>query len=319
MASVVFSLPGEQEFFALEGPEEEWRDPAQTGFLYQDFNSGKCFCIPSVEAKTVNDLNLAWQSEEQSAVSITKEVYLDRLHHLIDRLKKGDLQKLVFSRQYLQEHATFSIASFLQQLRSSYPASFIYALNSDQFGLWIGASPELLLKRRGRDYKTSSLAGTKAKGQGEWTIKEIEEQQLVTDFILEVLKEKNCNKIEINGPRTVNAGPVEHLKTSITFQSDSSIHTLLDHLSPTPAVCGIPRKESKEYILGHEGYDRQLYTGLIGYHSKDRSDVFVNLRCMKRLKNGLMLFLGGGITSRSNANDEWEETNLKAKTMLDLL
>jgi len=303
----------------LEGTEEEWRDAAQTGFLYQDFKSGKCFCIPSVEAKTVNDLNLAWQSEELADEVISKEEYLNRLQQLIESLKNAELQKLVFSRQYLQEMASFSIGTFLKKLRSSYPTSFIYALNSERFGLWLGASPELLLERRKDQYKTTSLAGTRALGKGEWTIKEIEEQQMVTDFIIEVLNEKECQNIDVSGPETVGAGPVEHLKTSITFQSTSSVLELLNSLSPTPAVCGIPREASKEYILEHEAHDRQLYTGLIGYHSKERSDLFVNLRCMKGLKKAVLLYLGGGITSRSNAVDEWEETNLKAKTMLDLL
>jgi isochorismate synthase len=95
---------------------------------------------------------------------------------------------------------------------------------------------------------------------------------------------------------------------------------LVEALHPTPAVAGQPKDEAIRYIKELEPHDREYYTGFLGPVTKDREmDLFVNLRCMKVTPEFLALYVGGGITLDSDPADEWEETRLKAESLLQIL
>ena len=186
-------------------------------------------------------------------------------------------------------------------------------------GCWIGASPELLLKENNQFIETVSLAGTKAK-EDDWTEKEYHEQQVVTDYIASTLKPYTAY-IDVDGPFSVNAGFFEHLKSYISAQLNdkTKLYDLLKALHPTPAVGGMPKDLSKDFILKNEGYDRSFYAGFMGYQNKIASEYFVNLRCAKIYSNKVNLYVGGGIMPDSVPEKEWHETELKSKTIGELL
>ena len=141
----------------------------------------------------------------------------------------------------------------LHVLRGKFKNAFVYLLinNTD---IWIGATPEVLLNANGRQAKTFSLAGTKLFNEF-FTEKEEHEQQLVTDFICSTL-ERNGAKPKVN-PRFESAfGKIKHLKTEIDFESNSLVD-IAEDLHPTPAVCGLPRNESKSLILELEPHSRE--------------------------------------------------------------
>lgn len=80
---------------------------------------------------------------------------------------------------------------------------------------------------------------------------------------------------------------------------------VLDELHPTSAVCGMPKHQALEFILAHEGYDRQFYSGFLGpVHMEGRSSLFVNLRCMQLAADYASLYVGGGITAQSDPASE---------------
>ena len=184
----------------------------------------------------------------------------------------------------------------------------------------MGASPELLIKKESAEYKTVSLAGTRTENTP-WTNKEIQEQQVVTDYITEIIRPFS-NFYEISKPYDLQAGKVIHLKSDITFslKQKFDLWSLLKQLNPTPAVCGIPMLKAKQLIAKLENHDRELYTGFIGPMGiNNHNSIFVNLRNMKICRNYLALFLGGGIMGDSNPIDEWEETENKSTTLLSNL
>src|SRR5699024_2965878 len=104
---------------------------------------------------------------------------------------------------------------------------------------------------------------------------------------------------------TVKAGQLFHLQSRISGQlkQDEALKTLLEALHPTPAVCGFPKQAAKEFILSHEPYNREFYAGFLGElntkekkirranrrnvenqayaQTKKKTELFVNLRCMK--------------------------------------
>ena len=87
-------------------------------------------------------------------------------------------------------------------------------------------------------------------------------------------------------------------------------------LHPTPAVCGLPKKEAFEFIQENEGYDRGFYAGYLGIDSQRRTkEYFVNLRSAEFCQNQIKIYVGGGVTAESNPQKEWEETELKSGTI----
>lgn len=223
------------------------------------------------------------------------------------------------------EDMTVNLKETFSELCKRNPDAFVFCFSTPQTGCWIGASPELLLKSSSGSLETVALAGTRPAGaHGEWDFKNIEEQQMVSDFIAEVLISHNL-KPEISFPHTRRAGKVEHLATKIQSTPDtplnrSQLNSLLNTLSPTPALCGTDRKNSLKIIEKYEGFSRGCYGGFCGpYISPENFSFFVTLRCCAVKEDSVAIFSGGGITLRSNPADEWEETEMKAATIRDSL
>ncbi|MDP4184710.1 MAG: chorismate-binding protein, partial [Bacteroidota bacterium] len=82
----------------------------------------------------------------------------------------------------------------------------------------------------------------------------------------------------------------------------------------------LPKNKSKEIILQTEKHDREFYSGFLGKIGvEQKTDLFVNLRCMKILPEHFQLFAGGGLTIDSECDKEWEETNQKIQTLLSVI
>jgi isochorismate synthase len=250
-----------------------------------------------------------------------KDSYLAAFQKIKHVLENGSFQKIILSRikKIPVEKTGLEIFNLLNAV---YKNTFNYIFSSPETGIWIGATPELLLKADGNVVSTVSLAGTKpSDGFSEWTQKEREEQKFVTDFILTAFQKNNIGEIISSKVYTAKAGPVEHLKTDIhgKTQDDKQIYSLLKNLHPTPATCGIPQSEARSKILEVESHQRKFYTGFIGIDSEDVKYYFVNLRCMKLQSGSAFLFVGGGITASSIAEREWTETERKAETLEKVL
>lgn len=235
----------------------------------------------------------------------------------ISELRAGHLEKVILSRV---NHLPFSghegIETLLASLSKAYPNALVYCMRTTDHGTWIGATPEILLSGDGSTWHTMALAGTKTNVQKPWTNKEIVEQAYVADFLSETLN--SCQIVhERSKLETVNAGPVFHLKTDFFFEANSSkAGIFLKAIHPTPAVCGVPVKTAKALIRKNEPHRRTCYTGFLGpVEASGSTSLFVNLRCMRVFGNRVALFLGGGLTSDSDPEHEWEETANKAKTL----
>ena len=191
-------------------------------------------------------------------------------------------------------------------------------------GLWMGASPERLISISQNKFKTMALAGTQRYINSInviWKEKECQEQQFVTDYILENIK-LSINAIQVSEAYTVQAGNLLHIRTDISgeLKSCSSLDNLVASLHPTPAVCGLPQKNAVKFISENETYDRSYYTGYLGeLNIENNVNLFVNLRCIQLINNTASIYIGGGITKDSNAKNEWKETVSKAEVMKKVL
>jgi len=256
----------------------------------------------------------------------------------VSAIRQKEFHKVVLSRtKELAYTDQFQPAKAFQKLAKAYAHAFVSLVNlPDQNELWLGASPESLVQQKSDGiFKTMSLAGTqKAKDNNgnlipkfdiRWGEKEIEEQALVSRYIIECFKKIRLREYLETGPKTVLAGNLYHLRTdfevdtnALNFPELSSV--MLRLLHPTSAVCGVPKIPSLRFLSEIEGYDRSFYSGFLGPVQVDGdSNLFVNLRTV-RLKNGMATFYAGaGITEDSIPEREWEETELKCDTLLKVI
>jgi len=247
-------------------------------------------------------------------------------------IERGEFQKVVPSRikttDLSENHDLIQI--FLDAC-NNYRNAFVSLVSSTQTGTWMGVSPETLISvDRENIFRTASVAGTQrfnpevSLAQVPWTQKEIEEQAFVSRYIINCFKKIRLREFEEIGPRTIKAANLIHLRTdyivdmnAVNFPQLGTV--MLDLLHPTSAVCGMPKEPALAFLQSHEDFDRRLYSGFLGPLNIDQeSHLFVNLRCMQIFGDKVVLYAGAGITSDSIPEKEWEETEVKMETLLNL-
>ncbi len=275
------------------------------------------------EEKICRKENQPVQSIETSQL---KQVYQQAFEEFIEPLHKRHFQKLVLSRSAQTDLPEgFSALETFVRACNSYPRMMISLCHTPVTGTWLGSTPEIILSGQQNEWHTVALAGTMTIQNEviptEWSHKNQEEQALVSNYIRNILKNFGC-KVSENGPYTARAGHLVHLKTDFSFQfkTPELIGQLLTELHPTPAVCGLPKKDAYAFIPCHEGYDREYYSGIIGWlDPMNDTTLYVNLRCMHIQDTTATLYAGGGILPQSTPDTEWEETMFKMNTMQNIL
>jgi isochorismate synthase len=269
-------------------------------------------------------------SEHSDAVScdISKADYLKLLNKLIARIKAEKFDKVIISRTIsVKISQSFTIGNLLMKLKEKVDSAFVYLVSLPGIGIWVGGTPELLLVKKNGAYHTVSLAGTVPINGGrheiKWSAEMKREQQIVTDFIADRLKYFRIENYSQTGPVTEYAGNVAHLKTTFELSGDKidkQLTSFIDAIHPGPAISGFPKETAKEYILNNEKHRREYYCGFLGnWKIENDLRLFVNIRCMKILADRVIIYVGGGITSSSVPESEWEETNHKAKLLLSVI
>jgi isochorismate synthase len=266
---------------------------------------------------------------DEKFLESSHSLYFNQVSEMIRDLKQAKLDKVILSRiQILKGMGRKQAADAFLKLSEAYNSAFVSFVSIPNVGNWIGASPETLLSSNENGIETVALAATQKLGKQKleeisWEKKEREEQAFVSLYIDKVLASHQLRGYKRTGPLTVQAGNVVHLKTTYQLPADlnfSQLSALVQDLHPTPAICGLPKKKAIELIREIEKHDREYYAGYLGpIETSGSFSLFVNLRSMKVLDNQMALFVGGGITADSIPEKEWEETCLKAQTLLNVI
>lgn len=304
------------------------------GFVVNSFNSELKFLYPTEKCTQLSTENDFEKTEfnsnlDNNYLEESKQNFETLVSNAVTEITKGTCNKIVVSRKEIKTISSFDLVETFQKLVQFYPTAFKYCVFHPEIGLWIGATPEQLLKVCDNSIETVALAGTKMKDEihQDWGEKEVIEQQLVTDYILESLEPFIAEK-SVSKPYTHQAGNLLHIKTDISakMEDKSQLGEVLKVLHPTPAVCGFPKVKAKDFILENEDYNREFYAGFLGelnYEAEnlecENSDLFVNLRCMKIENNIANIYVGCGITKDSNPELEFFETVNKSKTIKKVL
>lgn len=282
----------------------------------------------------ISEERTASSSETELKESISAhDIYAEDFECFHRELEKGTFRKIVLARKATLRLADKDFEKLFMKACRMYPRLFVALVYTPQSGMWLMATPEILLKGEQGKMQTMSLAGTQKAEPSrtiadypiegvEWSLKNREEQQYVTDYIEDCIRAFS-DDYQLNGPYTTMAANLYHLRTDITFllRDEGKLGDVILTLYPTPAVCGIPKDEARQFILQHEHQSRKYYSGFVGPISpQGKTHLFVSLRCMNILPEGICeLYAGGGLLKESEMEKEWKETEAKMQTIRRVL
>tara|TARA_A100001015_G_scaffold62367_1_gene68746 strand:+ start:610 stop:1680 length:1071 start_codon:yes stop_codon:yes gene_type:complete len=318
LSLVVFRYPNETQLTAFLDHNQSPKP--KTKFVVSHFESSKHFSIyPDQSLHTdflVDEIpsqskQLEWHDLEQKQKNHTSLII-----KAINSMQQSPLNKVVLATALECNGLSKSPIDYFKKILSQYKNTFNYLLFHPKYGLWMGATPERLITMQQSHLTTMALAGTRHLGSSSWGVKEKEEQGFVVNEIVNTLRKyTSYASIQYADAKTIRAGQLEHLQTTITAELTISPLEAANALHPTPAVGGVPKEMALDFIKTHEQLDRSLYAGFLGVIDQDQTELYVNLRCMTIQDYKALVYVGGGITKKSNPQDEWQEVMDKANTM----
>ena len=259
--------------------------------------------------------------------------YEEAVQRAVERIRAGGLDKVVLARE-VRVHAAGPIdpAPILDALRGAFPGCYCYCVGTPELA-FVGASPELLVRRDGERAQTVALAGTTRRSAdpavddhlGEQLLrsdKDRGEQRIVTERIERALDPVSLWVAAADEPVLVKVQNVQHLATPIRAQLAEPIPVLelAGRLHPTPAVGGEPNAVAQPLIPALEGLDRGWYAGAIGWTDlAEDGELCVALRCALLRDDLARLYAGCGIVADSDPAAELAETEVKLQALLPLL
>ncbi|PWU20336.1 MAG: isochorismate synthase, partial [Candidatus Rokuibacteriota bacterium] len=245
----------------------------------------------------------------------------------------GDLRKLVLAREVTVRAGTpFRPAAVFDALRSAYPSCYCFCVGTPD-AAFVGASPELLVRRAGAVVSTVALAGSTRRSAdpavddhlGERLLhsaKDLVEHRIVVRTIERSLGAHSVWVTAAEDPSLVRVANIQHLGTPIRAQlaEPRSAIELAGALHPTSAVGGEPWERARPLVPALEQLDRGWYAGPVGWmDSTEDGEFCVALRCA--LLNGTVshCYAGVGIVADSDPEDELAETEVKLQAVLPAL
>ena len=254
------------------------------------------------------------------------------------RIRANEFQKVVLARSLIVDaERELDAKQLLWRLRAVDPDCYAFAtlpFGAPPGAILVGASPELLVSRHGRDVRATPLAGS-AQRFGDASRdrvssdklfrseKEREEHRVVVEDVGHVLG-AFCDELEHpHEPELLGTANVWHLATPFRGRLHDprvSVLELVAALHPTPAVCGTPRGEAREALAELEPIDRGAYAGPVGWvDANGDGEWAIALRCAEITGKTARLFAGAGIVADSVPEAEVDETERKFRALLDAL
>lgn len=254
--------------------------------------------------------------------------FCSRVDDLVGAIATGSLQKVMAAREVRLHFASaVDPVATVSALAEQAPECqrFLFRWGDTAF---VGATPERLLRRRGRALETEALAGSidvdaeSPERQLEASLKELEEHQLTVAAIQRSL-DPVCEEVRLpNRPAVHRLKHLLHLRTQIqaTLRAETHVLDLVERLHPTPAVGGVPTAAALDWIASREPFDRGWYAGAVGWlDAHGDGDFNVALRSGLVRGQNTRLYAGAGIVRGSLSSAEYDETKLKLAAMLSSL
>jgi len=304
------------------------------------FANGETWLVKEVGAAPLDEIITTFVEPVQEVQSVrsihfdpTPEEYAHKVALAVEILRRKELDKVVLARSVSGTvPTTIDVAAIIQRLKSREPLCTLYSMPISDGFRYVGASPELLVKREGATVTSHPLAGTIALPANvapddyqQWLLgssKNLHEHAVpVTEVV-------NClagffDHVEADPtPSIVTLRTLAHLGTWVRAYAENEVDSpdaleVLKLLHPTAAVCGIPREDATTTISQLEGRDRGNYAGPVGWidHRGD-GEWWIGIRGVLVRNNEFEAWAGAGIVSESDPSSEREETKAKLASVL---
>jgi menaquinone-specific isochorismate synthase len=341
--------------FTVEHSDNEWKDFKDSDWfipefvfiekpgnqrLFYNFLNGTSSAKKQIENFS-NRLGLFLNSENKNEAKTLKVLSAKGLSpkdkkkwkilavDAINKLSNNEISKIVLSRRV---DLILSAEPNWDEVRSYYADNysnctiFFYRKNDSTF---FGASPERLIKFENGKITIDILASSVPRGNNELEEKEYEKQMLMStklnyehDLVFHQVKKaisKFVGKILIDKMPFKKLKNIQHLHTVLRTEllPDTGIFEILEAIYPTAAICGEPKEKALSMIKKLEDYRRGLYSGLIGFfNTANEGEFIIGIRSSLMHQNRLFVYAGNGIVAGSEAEKEFEETELKLKAIL---
>ena len=269
--------------------------------------------------------------ESPDAFSLTStrphREFLSLVEAAVAAIDSGEFDKVVLAREVMVEaNRPIVVHEVLERLRTLYPSTMVFSIDG-----YVGASPELLVSRRGSEIVSHPLAGTYARS-GDPAVdermavalfesgKDRQEHRYVVDAIAEVLAPL-CERLQVpEVPSIMQLRNVLHLGTHIIGDLRNPAPSALElvaALHPTPAIGGTPTPAALEWLAENEGLERGRYAGPVGWIDGDGNGEFaLGIRSADIDGNRARLVSGVGLVKGSDPETELAETQLKLQALL---
>lgn len=293
----------------------------ERGFVFKPWSSEQPSYFITGELINQEPLLRGWTSLPVSDLPVNAMAPMDvedwqrYIQAIQQEIVQGGVQKVVAARSILVKTDVGLFDAFLMAC-SRYPDAFVSIVYHENHGVWLGATPEILVQPESDDWETVSMAGTLLEDTAKWTGKELEENTATQQYLEQVLHRMGAHIKESSQPDAIRAGALRHLVRRYRFTlAGQDIRKLIAELHPTPAVGGFPRGKALSMIAEYEVHGRGLFAGYLGFFKGHKPYLWVNLRCCRWSDTKAILYAGAGINAMSRAEAEWAETEAKMATI----
>lgn len=260
------------------------------------------------------------------------EGYLARVHAALTEIHAGRFSKVVVARAaHVAARSPIDVVAWLVALRERFPSCTLFAVG-DGNAVFLGASPERLVRVEGPVVKTAAIAGTAARGPAPAadqalgqalrdSRKDRDEHAIVVQHLQSILS-ACCDAVEVDAePRLLKTRAVQHLCTELRARrrgaAPETLLGLVARLHPTPAVAGSPTGPVLDWLAQNEAVSRGWFAGPVGFLQSDGDGEFaVALRSALVRGNQATAWAGAGIVAGSEPEAEFTETELKLRAVL---
>jgi isochorismate synthase len=242
----------------------------------------------------------------------------------LEAIGAGALDKVVLARAIdVEAEAPLDAEALLRALEARHPTCRAFLVRGSS-SVFLGATPEILCRVEGDRVEAEALAGSAPPEQARLlpgSGKDLREHRWVVDHIADALAAVADHVHHPAEPRIRALANVVHLHTPVKgrLAPGRGIADVAAALHPTPAVGGVPPGAALRFLAEHEALDRGLYAGVVGWVGEGRAELAVALRSALIRGRRARIFVGAGIVDGSSPDAEWEETELKARALLDAL
>ncbi|MBW4435931.1 MAG: isochorismate synthase [Pleurocapsa minor GSE-CHR-MK-17-07R] len=252
----------------------------------------------------------------------------------VREIRAGQMEKVVLARAVeLHYPLRLEPASAVDSLQDQYNDCVVFMMEPSPGNAFFGATPEVLVRKQGKQFETAALAGSRKRGKSDEDDARAARELLASDkdrrehaFVVEEIERRvGALSTSVNMPQTpgiLKLKNIQHLHTPITGTLSGETHVveLVELLHPTPALGGTPREMALEALRRLEPTARGWYAAPVGMIDRHGNGMFaVAIRSGVSAGKIVRLYAGAGIVDASDPDAEWAETSLKLRPLYTAL